>query len=75
MSDIGKNIAEQIVCQLSRLIEVAPLTDLTKTFSVQVTCSTREKYSSKFNLNIPTRKTCSKWKKQTVSIHTYFNSY
>lgn len=42
MSDTGKNIAEQIVCQLSRLNELAALTELTKTFAKQVTCSTRK---------------------------------
>lgn len=39
MSDTGKNIAERIVCQLSRLSEVEALTALTETFPGQVTFS------------------------------------
>ncbi len=39
MSDSGKNIAERIVCQLSRLNDIEALTALTETFPKQVTFS------------------------------------
>jgi hypothetical protein len=53
MRHTGKNIAEQIVCQLSRLNQAVVLTELTKTFARQVTCSTNEKYNTSIQTYFP----------------------